>query len=96
MTIRAYIDALKESVEAALAALDFEPRGDRRQLPRHAAADAASSAIPIIAIAGRPRGCSREALGRELIVAFQSRFGRAKWLEPATDADARRRCPGRA
>ncbi|WP_181405948.1 ferrochelatase, partial [Brucella melitensis] len=26
-----------------------------------------------------------EALGRELIVAFQSRFGRAKWLEPATD-----------
>ena len=27
-----------------------------------------------------------EALGRELKVAFQSRFGRAKWLEPATDA----------
>ena len=26
-----------------------------------------------------------EAIGRELIVAFQSRFGRAKWLEPATD-----------
>ena len=26
-----------------------------------------------------------EALGRELLVAFQSRFGRAKWLEPATD-----------
>ena len=26
-----------------------------------------------------------DALGRELIVAFQSRFGRAKWLEPATD-----------
>jgi ferrochelatase len=26
-----------------------------------------------------------EAMGRELIVAFQSRFGRAKWLEPATD-----------
>ena len=36
----AYIDALKASVEAALAALDFEPRGDPRQLPRHAAADA--------------------------------------------------------
>ena len=29
-----------------------------------------------------------EASGRELIVAFQSRFGRAKWLEPATDVDA--------
>ena len=27
-----------------------------------------------------------EALGREVDVAFQSRFGRAKWLEPATDA----------
>jgi ferrochelatase len=27
-----------------------------------------------------------EALGRELTVTFQSRFGRAKWLEPATDA----------
>jgi ferrochelatase len=26
-----------------------------------------------------------EALGREFIVAFQSRFGRAKWLEPATE-----------
>jgi ferrochelatase len=25
-------------------------------------------------------------LGREVDVAFQSRFGRAKWLEPATDA----------
>jgi ferrochelatase len=27
-----------------------------------------------------------EALGREVDVAFQSRFGRAKWLEPATDS----------
>ena len=26
-----------------------------------------------------------DALGCELLVAFQSRFGRAKWLEPATD-----------
>jgi ferrochelatase len=26
-----------------------------------------------------------DALGRDLIVTFQSRFGRAKWLEPATD-----------
>jgi ferrochelatase len=26
------------------------------------------------------------ALGREIMVSFQSRFGRAKWLEPATDA----------
>jgi ferrochelatase len=27
-----------------------------------------------------------EALGRPVDVAFQSRFGRAKWLQPATDA----------
>ena len=27
-----------------------------------------------------------EALGREVDVAFQSRFGRAKWLTPATDS----------
>ncbi|HYU95664.1 MAG TPA: ferrochelatase [Sphingomicrobium sp.] len=27
-----------------------------------------------------------ERLGRDLVVSFQSRFGRAKWLEPATDA----------
>ena len=26
-----------------------------------------------------------EALGKDTIVTFQSRFGRAKWLEPATD-----------
>jgi ferrochelatase len=26
------------------------------------------------------------ALGRDVDVAFQSRFGRAKWLEPATDS----------
>jgi ferrochelatase len=27
-----------------------------------------------------------EALGRDVDTAFQSKFGRAKWLEPATDA----------
>ena len=27
-----------------------------------------------------------EAIGRPVEIAFQSRFGRAKWLEPATDA----------
>ena len=42
-------------------------------------------AIPIIAIAARPRGCCPRRWGAQLEVAFQSRFGRAKWLEPATD-----------
>ena len=27
-----------------------------------------------------------EALGRELVVSFQSKLGRAKWLEPSTEA----------
>lgn len=31
-----------------------------------------------------------KALGRPVVVAFQSRFGRAKWLEPATDAELER------
>ncbi len=42
-------------------------------------------ATPIIAIARKRRGLLSEAMGRELVVSFQSRFGRAKWLEPATD-----------
>ena len=36
-------------------------------------------------VTGGTRGIG-EALGREVDVAFQSRFGRAKWLEPATDS----------
>ena len=35
-----YIDALKTSIETGLSQLDFTPRCDRRQLPRHAPADA--------------------------------------------------------
>ena len=44
-----------------------------------------SSAIPIIATARRPRDCSPSSWAAEVDVAFQSRFGRAKWLEPATE-----------
>ncbi|HEY0622012.1 ferrochelatase [Sphingomonas sp.] len=81
----AYIAALKASVEAQLAALDFEPE----------AIVASFHGMPQRTLAlGDPYHCHcrktarllEEALGRELIVAFQSRFGRAKWLEPATDA----------
>ncbi|WP_343518523.1 ferrochelatase [Sphingomonas sp.] len=81
----AYIAALKDSVEAQLAALDFEPQ----------ALVASFHGMPQRTLElGDPYHCHcvktarllSEALGRELIVAFQSRFGRAKWLEPATDA----------
>ena len=80
----AYIDALAQSVRASLAALDFEPQ----------ALMASFHGMPARTFElGDPYHCHcqktarllGEALGRELIVTFQSRFGRAKWLEPATD-----------
>lgn len=81
----AYIAALKGSVEAQIAALDFEPD----------AIVASFHGMPQRTLElGDPYHCHcvktarllGEALGRQLVVAFQSRFGRAKWLEPATDA----------
>ena len=80
----AYIAALKTSVEESLAALDFTPD----------AVIASFHGMPQRTLElGDPYHCHcrktgrllGEALGRELIVTFQSRFGRAKWLEPATD-----------
>ena len=79
-----YIDALKTSIEASLAALPFVPD----------AIVASFHGMPARTLAlGDPYHCHcqktarllGDALGRELIVSFQSRFGRAKWLEPATD-----------
>lgn len=80
----AYIAALKTSVEASLAALDFEPE----------AIVASFHGMPQRTLElGDPYHCHcqktarllSEALRRPLTIAFQSRFGRAKWLEPATD-----------
>ena len=79
-----YIDALKARTEAALAALDFEPE----------AVLASFHGMPQRTLElGDPYHCHchktarllSEALGRDLRLTFQSRFGRAKWLEPATD-----------
>jgi ferrochelatase len=79
-----YIDALKARTEAGLAALDFEPD----------AVLASFHGMPERTLElGDPYHCHcrktarllSEAMGRELTVTFQSRFGRAKWLEPATD-----------
>jgi ferrochelatase len=80
----AYIDALRRVLEAGLAALPFEPQ----------AVIASFHGMPQRTLElGDPYHCHcrktarllGEAMGRELLVAFQSRFGRAKWLEPATD-----------
>ncbi len=81
----AYIAALGESVEAALRQLPFVPD----------AVVASFHGMPERTLKlGDPYHCHcqktarllGDALGRELIVTFQSRFGRAKWLGPPTDA----------
>jgi ferrochelatase len=81
----AYVGALKARLEEGLAALDFEPQ----------AILASFHGMPQRTLElGDPYHCHcqktarllAEASGRALLVAFQSRFGRAKWLEPATDA----------
>ena len=81
----AYIGALAASVEAGLAALDFAPDtlvASFHGMPERTRAlgdpyhDQCVLTARLLA----------EALGRPVEVAFQSRFGRAKWLEPATDA----------
>jgi protoporphyrin/coproporphyrin ferrochelatase len=81
----AYIAALAASVKSGLARLAFEPD----------AVMASFHSMPERTLTlGDPYHCHcqktarllSEALGRELLVTFQSRLGRAKWLEPATDA----------
>lgn len=80
-----YINALKADLERQLAALDFQP--ERLLLSFHG--------MPLRTLElGDPYHCQcqktarllGEALGREVDVSFQSRFGRAQWLAPATDA----------
>jgi ferrochelatase len=80
----AYIGALKASIERSLAGLDFAPDlilASFHGMPERTRAlgdpyhDQCQATARLLG----------EALGREVRVAFQSRFGRAKWLEPATD-----------
>lgn len=81
----AYIAALKASIEVQIAALDFVPQAivaSFHGMPERTAALGDPYRDQCLATA-RLLG---EALGKGLVVAFQSRFGRAKWLEPATDA----------
>ena len=79
-----YIDALKADLERQLEALDFTP--DRLLLSFHGMPQRTLEL-------GDPYHCHcrktarllGQAMSRDVDVAFQSRFGRAKWLEPATD-----------
>jgi protoporphyrin/coproporphyrin ferrochelatase len=80
-----YISALKASVEATLAGLDFDPD----------VIVASFHSMPVSTLMkGDPYHCQcqktarllGEALGRKLVVSFQSKLGRAKWLEPSTES----------
>src|SRR5262249_44265967 len=77
--------ALRTNLARQLGSLDFEP--ERLLLSFHG--------MPRRTLdLGDPYHCQcrktarllSESLGREVDVAFQSRFGRAQWFEPATDA----------
>jgi ferrochelatase len=80
----AYIAALATSVREAIAALPFAP--DALLTSFHGMPERTLKL-------GDPYHCQcqktarllGEALGREVTITFQSRFGRARWLEPATD-----------
>jgi ferrochelatase len=80
-----YIAALRESFTRQLGALDFTP--DRLLLSFHGMPQRTLTlGDPYHDHCQATARLVSEALGREVDVAFQSRFGRAKWLEPATDA----------
>jgi len=81
---RVHIGALKDNIQRQMAALDFEP--ERLLLSFHG--------MPYRTLElGDPYHCHcqktarllGEALGSPVDISFQSRFGRAKWLEPATE-----------
>jgi protoporphyrin/coproporphyrin ferrochelatase len=80
----AYIAALATQVRSGLAALDFAP--DVIMASFHGMPERTL-------MLGDPYHCHcqktarllSEALGRPVEIAFQSRFGSAKWLDPATD-----------
>jgi ferrochelatase len=87
-----YIEALASSMRQSLASLDFEPEvviASFHGLPRE------------YFLKGDPYHCHcaktarllREALGwddKKLLLTFQSRFGRAEWLQPYTDQTIKR------
>jgi ferrochelatase len=80
-----HIDALKRGLERELAALDFEPQ--RLLLSFHGMPERTRAlGDPYYEQCLETARLVGEALGRDVDVAFQSRFGRAKWLGPATDA----------
>ena len=88
----AYIDAVADTTRAALAALPFTPEvilASFHGIPL----DYAERGDPYPAQCIATTRLLRARLGLDeskLMMTYQSRFGRAQWLEPATDATVRR------
>ena len=79
-----YIDALRLNLSRQLAALHFEP--ERLLLSFHGMPERTRDlGDPYYCHCQKTARLLADAMGREVDVAFQSRFGRAKWLGPATD-----------
>ena len=82
-----YIDALATSLEAGIAGLDFVPEvvvASFHGLPR----DYLDKGDPYHCQCHKTTRLLRERLGwpkDKLLITFQSRFGRAEWLQPYTD-----------
>lgn len=80
-----YIEALRSNLARQIEGLEFEP--DRLLLSFHGMPERTRElGDPYHDQCRETARLVGEALAREVDVAFQSRFGRAKWLEPATDA----------
>jgi protoporphyrin/coproporphyrin ferrochelatase len=81
----AYIAALKASIERELGRLSFAPDlilASFHGMPQRTL----ELGDPYHCHCQKTARLLGDALGREVRISFQSRFGRAKWLEPATDA----------
>jgi len=79
-----YIEALRIRIRAQLAALPFAP--ERLVASFHGMPERTRDlGDPYHDQCRETARLLAEALGRDVMVTFQSRFGRAKWLEPATD-----------
>ncbi|HEX6741447.1 MAG TPA: ferrochelatase [Sphingomicrobium sp.] len=80
-----YIAALRANLSRQIGALEFEP--DRLLLSFHGMPERTRAlGDPYHDQCQETARLLGEALRRPVDVAFQSRFGRAKWLEPATEA----------
>jgi ferrochelatase len=87
-----YIEALAESVKAHLKTIDYKPEvivASFHGLPK----DYLMKGDPYHCHCHKTARLLRERLGmneKELVITFQSRFGRAEWLKPYTDETVER------